>query len=92
MPFVFFIGVCLQNSVLIYVEIFNYKLRNFGNPEAVILNKHVYGISVLFNYDACAIVLNLLAYLNIPKSRMLGQLALFFLKLSQLELYRALEV
>ena len=68
MPFVFSVGVCLQNSVLIYVEIFNYKLRNFGNPRAVILNEHVYGISILFNYDACAIVLNLLACLDFPKS------------------------
>ena len=56
MPFVFSVEVCLQNSIFIYVKNFNYKLRNFGNSGAVMINEDVCGISVLFNYDACAMI------------------------------------
>lgn len=56
MPFVFAVGVCFQNSAFVYVRNFNYILWNFENLGCVIFNGVVCDISVLFNYDACAMI------------------------------------
>lgn len=53
MAFVFLVGVCLQNSVSIYVDTYNYKIGNFGNPGAVLFNLDVYDIECIIIQLRC---------------------------------------